>query len=397
MNYRPEHSGIGPYAGQIAEGLVGVGARVSAITGVPHYPAWRVQDGYRRGLRRREVLDGVDVLRLRHYVPARQSALRRAVYEGTFLAQALLAPVRPVPDVVLAITPSLSSAAAGLRIARRFGVPGVLLVQDLMGAAAAQSGIRGGGAVTTITNRMERSLVPRADAVAVIHESFVPRVRAMGVPESRVHVIPNWTHIGPPHNDRQSTPDKLGWAADETVMLHAGNMGLKQGLDVVVDAARRAGELPYRLRFVLIGDGNQRAHLQRIGRDLPNLSVLPPVPGDGFPDVLGAADVLLVTQRASVLDMSIPSKLTSYFAAGRPVLAAVAPGGGTAAEIERSGAGVVVAPEDPAALLDAALALRDRPDTRADLGRNGQRYAADRLDRAAGLDQICRMIADVLP
>jgi glycosyltransferase involved in cell wall biosynthesis len=396
MNYRPEHAGIGPYAGQIAEGLVAAGARVSAVAGVPHYPAWRIPAEYRWALRRRERLAGVDVLRLRHYVPSRQSALRRGLYEGTFLAQALTTRLTPPPQIVLAISPSLSSAAAGMRIARRYGVPCVLLVQDLMGAAAAQSGIRGGGTVARLTDRAERSLLSKAAAVAVIHESFVPSVRSMGVAAERIHVVPNWTHIGAATGDRQRVRAEMGWAADETVMLHAGNMGLKQGLEVVVDAARRALKLPHHLRFVLMGDGNQRAHLEQIGAGLPNLTVVPPVPGDGFPDVLNAADVLLVTQRASVLDMSVPSKLTSYFAAGRPVLAAVAPDGGTAVEIERSGAGVLVIPEDPGALLDAALSLRAAPDKRESLGRNGQAYAAARLDRTAALDRITGLIATVL-
>lgn len=396
QNYRPEHAGIGPYAGQIAEGLAAAGARVRAVAGVPHYPAWRVPAEYRSTVRRREQLGGVDVLRLRHYVPSRQSALHRGLYEGTFLAQALTSRLTPAPQVVLAISPSLSSAAAGVRIARRYAVPCVLIVQDLMGAAAAQSGIRGGDAVSRLTDRLERSLLSRATAVAVIHESFVPRVRSMGVAAQRIHVVPNWTHIRAATGDRQRVRARLGWPDDEIVMLHAGNMGLKQGLEVVVDAARRAVRSGLRLRFVLMGDGNQRAHLERIGAGLPNLAVLPPVPGDGFPDMLHAADVLLVTQRASVLDMSIPSKLTSYFAAGRPVLAAVARDGGTAVEIERSGAGVLVAPEDPAALLDAALSLRDSPDVRESLGRNGQAYAAARLDRAAALDRITALIADVL-
>jgi glycosyltransferase involved in cell wall biosynthesis len=394
INYRPEHAGIGPYAGQIAEGLVTAGARVRAVAGMPHYPAWQIPAEYRTALRRRERLDGVDVLRLRHYVPSRQSALRRGLYEGTFLAQALTTRLTPPPQVVLAISPSLSSAAAGLHIARRHGVPCILIVQDLMGAAAAQSGIRGGGTVAKLTDRVERSLLSQAAAVAVIHESFVPRVQSMGVAADRIHVVPNWTHISAATGDRQQIRAEMGWDSDEIVMLHAGNMGLKQGLDVVVDAARRAA--PHRLRFVLMGDGNQRAHLEQIGAGLPNLAVVPPVPGDGFPDVLNAADVLLVTQRASVLDMSIPSKLTSYFAAGRPVLASVAPDGGTAVEIERSGAGVLVTPEDPAALVDAALSLRDSPDQRESLGRNGQAYAAARLDRATALDRIAGLIDGVL-
>jgi colanic acid biosynthesis glycosyl transferase WcaI len=106
--------------------------------------------------------------------------------------------------------------------------------------------------------------------------------------------------------------------------------------------------------------------------------------------------VLAVTQRASVLDMSIPSKLTSYFAAGRPVLASVAAGGGTAEEVLRSGAGVLVAPEDPRALLAALLDLvADRGRVEA-LGAAGPRYVHDHLGRAAGLARVDALIAEAL-
>lgn len=106
------------------------------------------------------------------------------------------------------------------------------------------------------------------------------------------------------------------------MVLHSGNMGLKQGLEVLVDAARLAPEI----RVVLMGDGNQREALLARAAGLRNLDILPPADAAEFTDVLAAADVLAVTQRGSVLDMSVPSKLTSYFVSGRPVVASVAEG-----------------------------------------------------------------------
>ncbi|NEE17733.1 glycosyltransferase, partial [Streptomyces sp. SID7499] len=102
---------------------------------------------------------------------------------------------------------------------------------------------------------------------------------------------------------------RLGWPEGTPVLLHSGNMGLKQGLDVLVDTARIAPDV----RVVLMGDGNQRDALRARAEGLANVDFLEPAAAEEFTDVLAAADVLAVTQRASVLDMSVPSKLTSYF------------------------------------------------------------------------------------
>ncbi len=392
-NYAPEHAGIGPYATQVAEHWAAGGAEVHVLAGMPHYPAWRVDPEYAGVWRRQEERGGVRVHRRRHTVPARQSALRRAVFEASLLGHGLLAPpVMGRPDAVVAQLPSLAGGVLGARLARRYGVPYVPVVQDLMGAAAAQSGIRGGGRVASLAGSAEAYALRRATLVGVIHESFVPKVAALGVPEERIRVVPNWSHVPGPSRSREESRARLGWRPGQTVLLHSGNMGLKQGLEVLVETAR----LDPALLVVLMGDGNQRSRLRELAGSLPNLRFEPPAAEADFPDVLAAADVLAVTQRASVLDMSVPSKLTSYFAAGRPVVASVAAAGGTAQEVERSGAGVVVPPEDPRILLDAVRALADDPDRADALGARGPVYVRERLSRAAGLARMDALLAEAL-
>ncbi|WP_306471656.1 glycosyltransferase, partial [Streptomyces sp. b94] len=144
-NYAPELTGIGPYATQLAEHWAASGARVRALTGLPHYPSWQVEEEYRGVWRTVEIRGGVGVHRRRHYVPPRQTALKRAAFEASVLATGLLAPPPGRPDAVVSQMPSLAGGVLGARIARRHRVPHIPVVQDLMGAAAAQSGIRGGG------------------------------------------------------------------------------------------------------------------------------------------------------------------------------------------------------------------------------------------------------------
>lgn len=392
-NYAPEHAGIGPYATQIAEHWAAGGAEVHVLAGMPHYPAWRLDPAYEGRWRAQELRGGVRVHRRRHTVPARQTAVRRAVFEASVLGHALWAPpVMRRPDAVVAQMPSLAGGVVAARLAARHRVPYVPVVQDLMGAAAAQSGIRGGGRVAAAAGAAEAYALRRATLVGVIHETFVPKVAALGVPEARIRVVPNWSHVSGPSRPREQTRARLGWPPDRTVLLHSGNMGLKQGLEVLVEAAR----LDPALRVVLMGDGNQRSVLRELAGALPNVDFLPPAADADFPDVLAAADVLAVTQRASVLDMSVPSKLTSYFAAGRPVVASVAAAGGTAQEVLRSGAGVVVGPEDPRGLLDAVRALADDPCRAEELGARGPVYVTEHLSRSAGLARMDALLAEAL-
>ncbi|MEU2719499.1 glycosyltransferase family 4 protein [Streptomyces smyrnaeus] len=400
-NYAPEQAGIGPYAAQLAEHwATQPGWDVHVLAGMPHYPAWRTDRAYRGVWRATELRAGVRVHRRRHTVPPRQTAARRALYEASILAHGLLAPPRlgGRPDAVVAQLPSLAGGLLGARLARAAEVPFIPVVQDLMGAAAAQSGIRGGGRAAALAGLAERRVLASATLVGVIHDSFIDRVAALGVPASRIRTVPNWTHTAQAARPREETRARLGWRRDETVVLHAGNMGLKQGLEVLIETARllKGEQGRERLRIVLMGDGNQRRHLARLAAPLSGVELLPPAAEADFPDVLAAADVLAVTQRASVLDMSVPSKLTSYFAAGRPVIASVAADGGTAGEVRRSAAGVLVPPEDPEALATALRSLAADPARAAALGAAGRAYATGHLGREAALTRLTALLEEAL-
>lgn len=390
INYRPETSGIAPYTTDFAEFAASAGHSTTVITGFPHYPAWRLPAGEHRW-RIAETRGGVRVLRRRHYVPQSQSAARRALYEGSFLVHgALSRPERP--DAVFGVIPSLSGGLLARLFAARAGAPYGLIVQDLMAPAARQSGIRGGSRVAGATFFVERWAMARAHTVATASESFRPYLRELGVDERRILDLPNWTHVGQPTADRADTRERLGWPADRTVVLHAGNMGLKQGLEQVIEAARRADALAAPALFVLMGDGNQRAALESKAQGVERIRFLPFQPEDEVGNVLHAADVLLVSERASVIDMSLPSKLTSYFAAGRPIVAAVPSEGSTAREIQRSQAGIVIPTGDPDGLNRVVAELCADPDRARTLGSAGQSYAASSLDLSSARARMERVL-----
>ena len=392
--YSPDHTGIAPYTTQLCEYLVHRGASVSVFTGVPHYPAWEIDPQYRRRIRAVEKTERLEVRRLRHYVPRKQDALRRAAYELTFGLQ--VAGQRPTerPDVVLAVIPSLLSAVAAQHIARRAGAPLVVWAQDLMGRAAEQSGIAGGSRVAGAVTAIERRVLRGASRILVLNTRFADYAAAIGVKPGRIVIRPNWAHVEPaPGVSREQTRAWLGWRSDETIVLHTGNMGLKQDLGNVIEAARLADQRgPGTVRFVLMGDGSQRSELLRQAEGAATVELRPPAPSKKYADVLAAADVLLINERPSSVDMSLPSKLTSYLQAGRPVIAASPAAGGTAAEVHRSGGGLVIEPGQPGALLDAVIALTSDPAVGVSMGHRGQAYATEFLSASVALREALAVL-----
>lgn len=382
--YWPEVAGNAPYVTALAEGLARRGHDVRVVTGFPHYPEWRRRGRVR--LAQTKVHGGVEVRRRWHYVPQHHSAAHRAVYELSLLAGGITAlPLRWRPDAVLGVSPSFSGAVLAMAAAKLYRRPFGVVFQDLAGPAAAQSGFSGGGRVAGVLRRAELAVARQAAGVGIITAGFRGYLEGGGVEPSRIHRVRNWFIGEPPATPPAETREALGWAPGDFVCLHAGNMGHKQGLSNVIRAAALVDDPG--IRIVLAGDGNERLRLEAEARETGGaVQFLGPQRPGAYEAMLAAADLLLVNQLPAVNDMALPSKLTSYFSAGRPVLAAAAPGSETATEVELSGGGIVVAPGDPAALADAIRGLRYDADEVARLGRQGRAYATQCLEEGAALD-----------
>jgi glycosyltransferase involved in cell wall biosynthesis len=392
-HYAPEPTGNAPYTAGLAQGLAGRGHDVRVITTHPHYPEWRVRSGY-GGWSVREELNGVRVRRLAHYVPRRPTAVRRLLSELSLGFRYLMVRWHR-PDVVLLVSPSLfSSAVAGFRArwSRRL-VTGIW-VQDIYSLGVVETG-QGGRSLASVMRTVESVTLRSAKGVAVIHDRFRDFVAAkMGIPMGRLEVIRNWSHLQPsPNVDRAAVRRRMGWEPDETIVLHAGNMGMKQGLENVVEAARIADARNVQVRFVLLGDGNQRERLQSLAQDISRIEFVAPLPDGEFAEALASADILLVNEREGMREMSVPSKLTSYFSTSLPVLAATDEASVTAGEISASSGGIRVNAGDPGALVDAAQALRDDPAFASALGSAGHRYRNEVLGDKAALDHFERWLS----
>lgn len=388
LHYAPEPTGNAPYTTSLAEGLARAGHVVSVVTGYPHYPEWRIKQGY-SGWSTKEHVNGVAIDRLRHYIPRNPKALNRLHMELSFGLRLLFASWRN-PDIVVLVSPALF--ASGLALLRARLSPRrpatAIWVQDIYSRGLEETG---SGSLTQsaakVAAKIEGLIIGSADGVVAIHDRFKNfLVSSLGVAGDKVHVIRNWTHL--PHSrarDRSKFRERMGWDHKDVVVLHAGNMGKKQGLENVVDAARIAELRASRVRFVLLGDGNQRSRLEAYAAGARRIDFVDPLPTDEFQDALAAADILLVNELPGVKDMAVPSKLTSYFNAGIPVIAATDQGSVTAFELRASGGGIQVDAAAPEQLVEVAEKIGEQPELGRELGARGLSFRQETLSEASAI------------
>lgn len=396
INYAPEHTGIAPYTAAMSRGLARRGIAPQVITAHPHYPDWKVRSGYGQWSRNEQV-DAIAVRRVRHYVPNPPKGLRRLASEITFGVRASTARWGS-PDAIVLVSPAMvSSAMAALKAKLAYrSTPLIVWVQDLYAQGMAETGQSGRAA--RVLAAIEGRLLRSADRVVVIHDRFADVIaHDFGVDRERITVVRNWTHLPPiPAVDVSAAREQFGWVPDETIVLHTGNMGVKQGLENVVNTARLAEQCGAPVRFVLVGDGGEREHLQALARGAKAIQFIPPLGDTDYAAALASADILLVNELAGVAEMAVPSKLTSYFSAGRPVIAATDLNGITASEIRATQAGRVVPADDPEALLGATLDLRADPASADALGANGLRYRQTVLNEDTAIEKFAGVLHEVI-
>ncbi len=347
LNYAPEPTGIAPYTTGLAEGLASRGHRVSVHTTFPHYPQWRYDELPPPAVV--EERNGVTVHRRRHYVPAQPGTWNRAAFELLHGTSSSRSDWRRA-DVLLMVSPALLATGVNtLRRGRGTRGPATGLIMQDMYSQGVEELASGPSQVARVMRRLEGATARAADGVSVIHDRFKTHVVSqLGVDESKVRVIRNWTHVAePPAFDVQDFRRSMGWRDDEVIVLHSGAMGAKQGLENVVRAAAFASRTTAPVRFVLAGDGSQRQSLMAAAQGNARIEFRDPLPDQQYAKALRSADVLLVNEHEGLVETAVPSKLTSYFSAGRPVVAATSALSTTAHEVERSGGGVRVEAGDP--------------------------------------------------
>ena len=376
MNYLPESASIGPYTADLAEFLVKRGHDVQVITSFPMAPQWRIWDGYRGEWWRRELINGVRVLRTYVYVPADpRRALKRVLYDISFSASGLVgAMMSGRADVILAISPPLQLGLTAWIASLVKRAPVCLHLQDLVPDAAVATGlVDERSTMLRLARSLERFVYRRASCIGVICEGFRTNLLAKAVPAEKIDLLPNYIDLKfmRPCPRDEALRARLGAGANDFLVMYSGSIALKQGLELLVDTADRLRD-DTGVKFAIVGEGPPLDALKEKARGLglANVAFLPFQPRETLPSQLASADALVITQRPTVRDVVFPGKLLYYMAAGRPILAAVSEDSETGRFINATGVGIVARPEQPDDL--AAAILRLRQDGAAEMGRRGR-------------------------
>jgi len=398
INYVPEKTSVAPFTTGLCEHLAALGHRVTVITAFPYYPEWRVWDGYRGELYRREWIRGVEVRRVRHFVPRKPSKLlHRLAYDLSFTLAAFAAALFTGKcDLIYCSCPPPTVACAAWLLCLLKRAPLVMKLTDLASDAAFSTGIVKNNLFLRLARAFERFTCSKALAVVCLCQGFIDRLRERGVAPEKLHLIPDWGNSAPVPSATQDFGFRRAHAIPPGVFLamHTGNMGKKQDLQNLVRAAQLSRQ-DSGLLWLVVGEGEERASLEQeiLLHDLTNIRLLPLQPPEAVPQMYAAADALLLNQRAAVEDAVIPSKLLTYMSSGRAVVAAVSDRSEAARQVRRADCGVLVSAEKPDALLDGVNELRRAPALRQRLARNGRAYAEAHFNKDRVLQSYERLFA----
>lgn len=385
LNYAPELTGIGKYSGEMMEWLATRGHEVRVVTAPPYYPAWRVSDGYSACRYSKEVSSaGVEIYRCPLWVPQRPTGLKRIFHLSSFAISSLpimLAQVAWRPDLVLTVEPAFACAPVALLTARLCGAPAWLHIQDFEVDTAFDLGLLPtGGFVQRFAQWCELFLRRRFSQLSTISRKMLERLPEKGVEASQTVLFPNWVNpeeIYPKANP-SSLREQLGISPDQIVLLYSGNLGMKQGLEILPRLARRLGSRRD-LHFVFCGDGAYRLQLKEAVSDCANVSMLPLQPPERLNDLLNIADIHLLPQKAGTANLVMPSKLTGMLASGRPIIATALPDTQIADAVQ--GRGIAVPPDDVEAFAQSAILLAENSALRWRLGSAARVFAEQELAR----------------
>lgn len=403
INYAPELVGIGKYTSEMTEWLVQQGHEVKVITAPPYYPYWRVQKPYRAWVYRRERIKGVDVIRCPLWVPGCPSGMKRLfhLFSFSFFSfPVLLWSVRWQPDVVITIEPSFLTVLLGGMVSSFWGIKSWLHIQDFELDAAFSLGILSNRKLSRWVSVLERSTMRRFDRVSSISGAMVERLHKKGVEAGKSRLFLNWVdtvNIRPLHEPASLREE---WSIPKTskVVLYSGNMGQKQGLDVVPKLAKELiGRRP-EILFLMVGDGAVRQELEKVAEreNLHNMRFLPLQPLEKLSALLAIAEVHLVLQRRGIADLVMPSKLSAILSAGGVPLVTADPGTELFKVVHDSQLGIVVKPESPESILQGLLLLLDNSELCRTFQKRAREYAERELKKEKILKQFESQLFDLI-
>jgi colanic acid biosynthesis glycosyl transferase WcaI len=390
INYSPELVGIGKYSGEMSAWLAAKGHDVRVVTAPPYYPEWRVAEGHNNAYSRSHEGD-VRVIRCPLFVPSKPSTLSRFLHLFSFSASSafpVLGSCFWKPDIVIQVVPTLFCSLQTLLLSWLTGAKAIIHIQDYEVDAMFKLSMASGGFAKRIAYWAERKILNRFDIVSTISEGMMKRAAEKGLDAKKLVFFPNWSEVAR-FSNVQPCPallEELGVDTRRRIILYSGNMGEKQGLDIVIHVAKRM-ESKTDIHFLMVGEGSAKAELEHLAStlSLTNITFFPLQPYAKLPELLASAACHLVIQKSGAADAVMPSKLTNILAVGgNSVITATKDTSLGSLCCEYNGLATLVEPESISALQDGILAALAMPMPNP----VAKQYAQDYLDKDVILNRF---------
>jgi colanic acid biosynthesis glycosyl transferase WcaI len=393
INYVPESIGTGKYNTEMSEWLAKQGHNVDVITAYPHYPKWGIMGDYKANRYSQELIKNVQVKRCPILIPknGKITTRGRILLELSFAISSLrywlpvLAGRKRRYDIIMAICPPMQIAMLPWLISIFRKIPWIYHIQDLQVDVACNLGmIDNKKMLKKILYRIESFFLAKATRVSTISEAMAQRIHEKGVQSDRIMLFPNWSDIDfvRPHDRLNPIRSFLGVTPEQKLVLYSGNVGKKQGLSLLIEVAEVLKERED-LKFVIVGDGAERSHLEEIVRkkELGNVSFFDLFPWKQVPELLATGDIHVVIQSEDAADLVMPCKLANILAAARVSVVTAAKGTGLYKNMSSSQAALLVPPNDVEAFVDAVNTLLDDKELCDKMGLNARTYAEQCLSK----------------
>jgi colanic acid biosynthesis glycosyl transferase WcaI len=398
LNFSPELTGIGKYTGEMAEWLAKQGHEIRVITAPPYYPAWEISPEYSAWKFTTEQINKCTIFRCPLWVPSQPKTLTRLIHLLSFTLSSFPLLLKQIffwrPVVVICIAPSFFCAPQAVVLSKLAGIKSWLHFQDFEICAIFNSGmISGGTKASKIAHQLQGSITRQFDTVSCIAPSLCINASKNRASKNEIVFFPNWVDIDfiVPEADASFFRNKWKISSQTKVILYSGNLGKKQGLDIILDAAQ---SLQHRkdILFVIVGNGAHKTTLLDSckQKQLKNIQFHSLQPYEHLPSLLRLANVHLLIQKRWAADAVLPSKLTSILSVGGNCLI-------TADQdtelgrlvIENPGIATLIPPEDKDSLIEKLVELCDTsPIKSGHINQVARKYAENKLGKEQILKQF---------
>lgn len=385
INYYPEIIGTGKYNTEMCEWFASMGHSVDVITALPYYPQWEVYPEYKNKKWHKEIINGVNVNRAPLYVPAKVTGKTRVMHELSFGLSTLYYWI-PIffrrYDVVIGVCPPFQTGLYPYLYSICKNKIFIYHIQDLQVDTAKNLRMLNNRGLLYILGKIENYLLRKSTLISTISEGMRNNIIAKGINKDAILLFPNWvdTEFIRPLNREESLRKEWGFQDDDRIVMYSGNIGVKQGLDIVINVANRFRNSK-KLYFILVGEGAGKDKLVELaGRNkLKNVRFYPVQPNEELPQLLASADIHLIIQRRLASDLVMPSKLTGILSSGGAAIITAEKGSALYEVININNIGILIEPDDEESLYRAVKENIEKDLT--EIRENARAYAKRHLDK----------------